>query len=360
MVGGVTSTFNTYQLSPDAGLRQSLKSAVSAGIVGVRDTASLGAVIDTPLEQDASASTQTWVQEQGVMAQAQPYSQALKAGSGISINVKNPGFWYGTQTVVNGGYANGQVPLKLYNNFVRWVWVYVQYLGANNENLSANPSPKWPDTKYSQSLGLLPQVFTVLGVPLWDTNSIDVTLDFPEGAHTARILFCGLGSNLLDGGWRQYFPSDAYPGQIAPQDEVLFPSLTTGIFTIGLSALALATDIDVAAAWGTAKGLLTGFLVEDKEMFEAILQPTLPLVTGESLAVAVAGGAETYASVSANGGSTENIWSILLAMATVLPKLLFSPKILIGLERSSWRLSADFLGGLPAWRRRRRLSTRSP
>ena len=121
---------------------------------------------------------------------------------------------YGTKTEVNGRYSNGQVPLKLYNNWVRWIWVYVQYLGANNENLSATPAgvtPKWPDTKYSQSLGMLPQIFTVLGVPLWDTNTIDVTLNFPKEAHTARLLFCGLGSNLVDGGWRDYFPADAYP-----------------------------------------------------------------------------------------------------------------------------------------------------
>ena len=103
-----------------------------------------------------------------------------------------------------------QVPLTLYNNWVRWVWVYVQYLGKDNENLSPNPNPTWPDTKYAQSLGLLPQVFTVLGVPLWDTNTITKTLNFPEEAHTARLLFCGLGSNLLDGSWREYFPADAY------------------------------------------------------------------------------------------------------------------------------------------------------
>ena len=36
------------------------------------------------------------------------------------------------------------------------------------------------------------------------------TLDFPESAHTARLLFCGLGSNITDGSWRQYFPADAY------------------------------------------------------------------------------------------------------------------------------------------------------
>ena len=30
-------------------------------------------------------------------------------------------------------------------------------------------------------------------------------------AHTARLLFCGLGSDINGGGWRQYFPADAYP-----------------------------------------------------------------------------------------------------------------------------------------------------
>ena len=127
--------------------------------------------------------------------------------------MKNPGFWYGTKTDVSSGYNNGQVGLTLYNNFVRWVWVYVQYLGKDNENLSINPNATYPDTQYSQSLGLLPQVFTVLGVPLWDTNSINVTLNYPQDAHTARILFCGLGSTLLDGNWRQFFPDNAYPKQ---------------------------------------------------------------------------------------------------------------------------------------------------
>src|SRR5262249_37866816 len=154
--------------------------------------------------------------------------------------------WFGTRTVATGGYQNGKVPLKLYNNFVRWVWVYVQYLGKDGANLSANPNASFPDTKYAQSLGMLPQVFTILAIPVWDTNSIDVTLTSPQGAHTARVLYCGLGSDLLSGGWRQYFPSDAYPGGIAPSSEVEFPAIITGILTIGITAFSLATDIDVA------------------------------------------------------------------------------------------------------------------
>lgn len=193
-VNGETTTVKTFKLSSNSGLQQSVQAGVSAGVAVVRDTSSLGAVIDKPLEQVPAASTRTWVQPQGILPQTQPANGPTQLGAGISIQVTNPGFLFGTQTVVNGGYSNGQVPLKLYNNFVRWVWVYVQYLGPNNENLSANPSPTWPDTKYAQSLGLLPQVFTILGVPLWNTNSIDVTLNFPKDAHTARILYCGLGS----------------------------------------------------------------------------------------------------------------------------------------------------------------------
>src|SRR5262249_42479425 len=149
---------------------------------------------------------------------------------------------------VSGSYNNGQVPLTLYNNFVRWVWVYVQYLGKDGENLSANANPTWPDTQYSQSLGLLPQIMTVLGIPLFGTNTIGVTLDFPQGAHTARLLFCGLGSNLNDGSWAQYFPPDAYKdpktgsSYIAPGDHVEFASIITGVLTIGLSAFALVAD----------------------------------------------------------------------------------------------------------------------
>ena len=142
------------------------------------------------------------------------------------------------------------------------MWAYVQYLGTdkdgNDVNLSVNPNAKWPDTKYSQSLAIVPQVFTVLGIPLWDTNTVDVTLTFPPDAHTARLLYCGLGNDAYGGGWRQYFPADAYPDRIAPTDEVLFPALVTGIVTIGLNVFALATDIAVARCGTAAQACRTG------------------------------------------------------------------------------------------------------
>jgi hypothetical protein len=330
-VGDQTTTFKTFQLNPDNDptFAQSAKSALSAGVRGVRDSAELGAVIDKPLEQQPPAvTTKTWVQPEGVNPQPTPYSRSLAAGAGLDINVKNPGFLFGTRTVVNGAYANGKVPLKIYNNFVRWVWVYVQYLGKDGQNLSANNQASFPDTKYSQSLGLLPQVFTVLGVPIWDTNTIDVTLDFPQGAHTARLLYCGLGADALGEGWRQYFPKDAYPDRIAPTDEVLFPSLMTGILTIGVNVFALAVDIDIAATWGALRKVVVARASDPATFAElsALINATTALTASEALAASVAAGGATYADIKSNGGNTANIWSILLGLGNAIAKLIFNPR----------------------------------
>ena len=348
-LGDTTTTFTTLQLNPqkDKGFIQALPAALMAGIGAVRNNANLGAVIDQPLDQEPQASTQTWVQSQGVIPQSQPYSQTLKAGSAISIQVKNPGVVYGTQIKVNGAYSNGQVPLKLYNNWVRWIWVYVQYLGPNDVNLSANPNATFPDTKYAQSLGLLPQVFTVLGVPLWNTNTIDVTLNFPEGAHTARILFCGLGSNLNDGGWQQYFPAGAYPNAIAPTDEVLVPGLLTGILTIGMTAFALVSDIDIAATWALVNGEIKS--IEPAlatELSEILRTAAIRLTRAESLAASIAAGAATYTDITSNGGSLTNIWNTLLGLVSVIPKVIFSPG-----QDSFWlKVAADIIGGFAGFR----------
>ena len=321
-VGQTTTTFSTLKLNrDDSRFVAATKSAVSGGVRAVRNTGELGAVIDKPLDQDKPASTGTWVQPQGVTPQPQAYTPPLAAAAGLDIKVKNDGLLDGTYTVVNGGFAAGKVPLKIYNNYVRWVWVYVQYLGAGDKNLSLNPGATFPDTKYSQSLGLLPQVFTVLGIPLWDTNTIDVTLDFPEGAHTARLLYCGLGADIVGGGWRQYFPADAYPDRIAPTDEVLAPALITGIFTIGLNVFALATDIDIATTWAALKDEIFG---ATKDLPAVI--GTLALTVSEATAVAVASGGAIYEDIAANHDDLSNLWSILLGLASVIPKLIFNPR----------------------------------
>src|SRR5262249_14639046 len=129
VVNGVTTTFSTYQLSSDPTFVAATRSAISASALAVRDTPSLGAVIDKPLDEGPPAPGRTWVQPVGVVAQPQPYAPPVGVGSGLDIKIKNTGDLYGTKTVLNGSYANGKVPLTIYNNYVRWIWIYVQYLG---------------------------------------------------------------------------------------------------------------------------------------------------------------------------------------------------------------------------------------
>ena len=194
-VGDTTTTFKTFQFSSDPDFRQGLKSAVSAAVTGVRNTGSLGVVIDQPLELEPAAATRTWVQSQGVAPQPRPYADPALLGSELSINVKNPGDVFGTKTVVNGGYSNGQVPLTLYNNWVRWIWVYVQYLGRGRRQpvgQSERDSSRIRST--ASPSGSIPQVYTMLGIPLWDTNTRRRHAGLPRGrAHgPAAVLRAGL------------------------------------------------------------------------------------------------------------------------------------------------------------------------
>src|SRR5215475_9931111 len=188
-VGSQTTTFSTVQLNQtDTMFTAKARSAFVAGIQGVRDTGRLGKVLNQPLDAiHDPQDTSTWHQPEGVIIPPTPYQPSTGLQSGVTAQVKNPGLLYGTYTALNGALSGRQVPLKLYNNYVRWVWVYVQYLKADGTNLSLDPGATFPDTKYSRSLGLLPQIFTLLGVPIWDSNTIEVTLDFPPEAASARL-----------------------------------------------------------------------------------------------------------------------------------------------------------------------------
>jgi len=334
----INTTCTTFQMNPDGDkdLPTATASAVTSGITAVRDQGTLGTVVEKPLS-DYPNGTQfnTWQQSQGVTPQAKPYTPspapspvALSGTAAINVKVKNSGDVFGTKTVVNGSFNSGQVPIRIYNNWVRWVHAYVQYLGADGKNLSANASASSPDTKYSQSLALVPQVFTVLGIPIWDKNTLDVTLNFPKDAVTARVLYCGLGSDINGGGWRQYFPDDAYPDGIAPHDEVLVPALITGIVTIGLNVFALATDTAIAGLWASIRPIVSN--PGSRKAIEEILQVITKLSVAEAAAMGVASGGATYATISGQGGSTANIWETLLPLATIIPKILFSPQILFG------------------------------
>jgi hypothetical protein len=325
-VGTQTVALTTVQLNTtDTTFTSNARSAIVAGIHGVRDTGDLGKVINRPLDElQDPTDTATWHQPEGVVPTPMPYVPPSGEQATVDVQVSNTGFWYGTQTNLNGPLSGRQVPLRLYNNYVRWVWVYVQYLKVDGTNLSLDPNATWPDTPHAHSLGLLPQIFTVLGAPIWDTNTIDVTLQYPLEAATARILFCGLGNNAIDGGWRQYFPADAYPsGAIAPQDEVIVASLTTGMLTIGVTAFALLTDINVATTFAAIRRFINDDVNAFKEAVEGITRIT-GLTATEAVAAAVAAGAATAGDITNNGGSVANIWNTLLSFGTIIPKVIFA------------------------------------
>jgi hypothetical protein len=329
LIKGQLKTFTTIQLnSTDSTFTGNMTSAVVAGVHGVKNTGSLGTVVNQPLDalQDKK-DTSTWHTPEGTLPTVTAYSASPAADSTVTATVANSGLLYGTYTTTSP-YANGQVPLKLYNNFVRWVTVYVQYLDVAGNNLShvtTGPPPKWPDTTYAKSLGILPQIFTLLGVPIWDTNTLTATLDFPDNAVKANILFCGLGNGAAEGGWQQYFKG-AYPADaIAPKNEVLVPALITGILSIGLTAFALCVDLDIATTWNALRKITLDNLEGLEGLLVSLLEAAPWATAAETFAMTVAAGAATYTDISANGGG-QNVWSIICnALMSMLPKILMNP-----------------------------------
>ncbi|MBV9421267.1 MAG: hypothetical protein JOZ98_00005, partial [Solirubrobacterales bacterium] len=342
-VGGLTRPLKTIRLNQDdQQFVESTKSALIAGVRAVRTEPKLGAVIDKPVdEQPPDIQRRTWMQPIGVTPQVEPASSARAKGAGLQINIKNPAFMYlGTTTTINGDLHDNTVPLRIHNDFVRWISVYVQYLGNDGKNLSLNSSAKFPDTQYAKFLGILPQVFTIIGVPAFTTNFIDVDLTFPAEAHSARLLYCGLGADAVGAGWRQYFPEDAYANRIAPTGEVTVPALITGFLSIGLTAFALASALDIARAWAAIRAELekTGqeFGAVLSGVFSLVAEDlaagTFALTTSEAFAALVATGGATYEQIQSEG--LHNLWNLLLSLATVIPKVLFNPKVVFDLAEA--------------------------
>jgi hypothetical protein len=362
-LGDMTTTFQTIVLNrDDQTFVDAHQLAIKSGIRTVRDDDGLGAVIDKPLaEEGDSVKQRTWIQPQGVIPQATAYSPALAIGTGLDIKVKNTGNVFGTTTGVSGAYQNGKVPLKVANDYVRWVYAYVQYVGKDGQVVPAKAGGKYPDTdaqgpntQYSKFLGVLPQVPTILGIPLGPaTNTIDVTLNFPAGAHTARLLYCGLGSDI-NGGWRDYFPKDAYPNRIAPTDEVLAPALVTGILTIGLTAFALGVDINVSATFASIRKVINEGLNDPavwRELF-TVAARAVTLNNVELLGTTTASGLTIYDQVKVSGGKP-NLWTIMLALGTAIVKLLFVPRATVSLfgkvgqQVLATAVGAELLNSLP-------------
>jgi hypothetical protein len=114
-VGPKTTTFFTVQLNrTDTNFATTARSAFIASIQGVRDTGSLGKVIDQPLDAIHDAQdTSTWHQSEGVAIPSTPYQPPPGLQSGVSAQVQTSGALYGTITAVNGAARAARVRDRL-------------------------------------------------------------------------------------------------------------------------------------------------------------------------------------------------------------------------------------------------------
>ena len=212
----------------------------------------------------------------------------------------------------NGSYSDGQLPLTLYNNYVRWVWVYVQYLKADGTNLSLDPRRGIAEYPQRPKRGVAPPDLHPVGRP-----DLGHQHDHPDprvprrgDQRPAAVLRARQRRHRR---WLEpVLPPRRLPrGQIAPQKEVLFPAVVTGILTSGSPPSPSLTDINrrhrrrVRAA---IEDISSG--VWDAASTGRHRRPGVDRLGGRSPTTVAAGGA-TYEDIANNGGSAANIWSIL-------------------------------------------------
>ena len=201
-----------------------------------------------------------------------------------------------------GGYSNGQLPLEIYNNWVRWIWVYVQYLGADNANLSLNANPTWPDTAYCKSVGLLTEVSTILGVPIWNDNRSRSRSTTPR-APTPRAS-CSAGSAPRRGsGWRQYFP--AAPTRAGRAARVHRPRALTGI-SRSASPRSRSPGLDGSLAADAIEEPVSELAQPGQAIVTTITDLGIPV--GEAVAVATASGTRTARPTARTSSSSCTRW----------------------------------------------------
>ncbi|HKA36220.1 MAG TPA: hypothetical protein VKH43_05330 [Thermoanaerobaculia bacterium] len=98
-----------------------------------------------------------------------------------------------------------QVTLNSVSNwFLRWLGIWVQFLGPNGDVLAASalpsdtypsepgPYPRSQDKSDALFLGVVPPAFAILGVPVYP-GSFSPRVRIPASASTMRVLYTGLG-----------------------------------------------------------------------------------------------------------------------------------------------------------------------
>ena len=124
-----------------------------------------------------------------------------------------------------------QVNVTLDNWYVRYLGIYLQFIGENGvptplsqipEYVNGTIIPNHPsggDTAFDMFINVLNPEFTILGIPAWPGDTA-VIFNVPESATTVRILAGGIGTG-----------ADNYPETLLPG------AFMTGIMNYGVTAL---------------------------------------------------------------------------------------------------------------------------
>jgi hypothetical protein len=261
----------------------------------------------------------TWNLTPGTPPQPQPASSVgAPADDAFNITQSRTGYNWGVKVTIDSfDPTTRTIPIKVWNNYVRYLSAYVQYLdGQGNPLPISNPSGQ--DTQYSQFLVNVQDMPELFGIPFMENHNYgSATLTFPDGATAARLLICSLGSNRKGPTWRDFFPADAYPDRVNP-DECSVPVLFTSLFDIGIPVMFLAMDVSTATVLQTARS----YLKQDVMPMVRVLSPILRSLEVLSIAaVFIAGGVTATQLQNAGVSELASMWNVLKDTASILGHL---------------------------------------
>ena len=173
-----------------------------------------------------------WARHDGVTSV--DVSLGSGAGTGPVMTLKQRGPQNGLEVdpSVTGTAPSPQVSLTLYNWYVRFLGIYLQFYSSGSTTpLMLEDIPEYVagtiipdhdttgDTHTEMWIGVLGPIFTVLGIPTWP-GFLTPSFTVPQEASTVRILASGIGA-----GARNY-PDTLLPGE-----------LMTGVVSYGVTSL---------------------------------------------------------------------------------------------------------------------------